>query len=141
VYKKILVPVDGSEQSTYTLKEAIRLASDFGKDVHLTVLHVTLPILLNDFTISMDVNQVRAEEARSVLSAVEPLFSNAAFQHESLFVDGDPAQMICQKAQSGSYDLIVIGSRGHGLFRELLLGSVSHKVVQHAHCPVLVIRR
>lgn len=141
MYKKILVPIDGSEQSTYTLQEAIKLASELGGGVQITVLHVTLPIALNELTVCLDIDQLRADSGRAIVAAAEPLFADAPFPHDSVFLDGDPAHLICSKAQSENYDLIVIGNRGHGLFRELLLGSVSHKVVQHAHCPVLVVRR
>jgi len=141
MYKKILVPIDGSEQSIYTLQEAIKLASEWGKDVHLTVFHATLPITMSELTLCTDIDQLRAETGQAIVAAAEPLLAGVPFSHDSVYQDGDPAHLICTKAQSEGYDLIVIGSRGHGLFRELLLGSVSHKVVQHAHCPVLVVRR
>jgi len=141
MYKKILVPVDGSEKSIDALKEAIKLATELGENLHLTVLHITPPININELTVGAGIEQLRMDGGRAVLSAVEPLFKNTKFHHDSLLSDGDPAQEICAKAKSENYELIVIGSRGHGLFAELLMGSVSHKVVQHAHCPVLVVRR
>lgn len=52
--------------------------------------------------------------------------------------EGNPAQVLID-ASDGA-DLLVVGSRGHGGFTEALLGSVSQHCVQHAHCPVVVIR-
>ena len=53
-------------------------------------------------------------------------------------LEGQPAEVLLERAKDAS--LIVVGSRGRGGFASLLLGSVSQQVVQHAPCPVLVIR-
>lgn len=53
---------------------------------------------------------------------------------------GDPASVICQVAAEGHFDVIALGSHGTGFVRRLLLGSVSHHVLHHAPCPVLVMR-
>jgi nucleotide-binding universal stress UspA family protein len=57
---------------------------------------------------------------------------------EGKAVQGQPAEVLLQEARNA--DLIVVGNRGHGGFASLLLGSVSHQVVQHAACPVTVVR-
>ncbi|MGI9120532.1 MAG: universal stress protein [Acidimicrobiales bacterium] len=53
---------------------------------------------------------------------------------------GDPASVICQVAADDGFDLIVVGSHGAGFVRRLLMGSVSHHVLHHAPCPVMVVR-
>lgn len=53
---------------------------------------------------------------------------------------GDPADMILRESVEGSFDLIVIGSRGLGSVKEFILGSVSYKVVSHSKIPVLVVK-
>ncbi len=55
-----------------------------------------------------------------------------------LAIEGNPAQVLLDAARGA--DLLVVGSRGHGGFAEALLGSVSQHCVQHASCPVVVIR-
>ena len=53
-------------------------------------------------------------------------------------VEGQPSEALLEEARGA--DLIVLGNRGHGGFASLLLGSVSHQVVQHAPCPVTIVR-
>ncbi|MDQ0495269.1 universal stress protein [Paenibacillus brasilensis] len=53
---------------------------------------------------------------------------------------GDPASVICESANQEKVDLIIIGTRGKGLVSEMILGSVSHHVIQHAPCPVLTVK-
>src|SRR5215212_11096541 len=57
-----------------------------------------------------------------------------------LLQEGDAAQRIMETANEEKCGLLLIGSRGRGGFKELLLGSVSHKVTNHADCPVLVVK-
>jgi nucleotide-binding universal stress UspA family protein len=54
---------------------------------------------------------------------------------------GDPGPMLTWVAEQEGSDAIVVGSHGHGMFKRLVLGSVSEHVVRHAPCPVLVVRR
>jgi nucleotide-binding universal stress UspA family protein len=51
---------------------------------------------------------------------------------------GDAAQRIMETASKIKCELLILGSRGRGGFKELLLGSVSHKITNHADCPVLI---
>ncbi len=53
---------------------------------------------------------------------------------------GDPANVIIEIVNSKDYDLVVLGTRGMNVFKELVLGSVSIKVMHHAKCPVMVVR-
>jgi len=55
-------------------------------------------------------------------------------------VHGEPGAEICRVAEEGGFDVIVIGSHGAGFVKRVLVGSVSHHVIQHSPCPVLVVR-
>jgi hypothetical protein len=64
MYKKILVPVDGSEKSIDALKEAIKLATELGENLHLTVLHITPPININELTVGAALSSYGGTEGR-----------------------------------------------------------------------------
>jgi len=140
MYRKILVPVDGSSHSQYTLTQAIALAGEFQPGVEITVVNVGSYVAFADGGVVVDLSAVLEEEGKAILARSEALFPGAGPVHRSQYLTGDPAEAVCRYAKEGQFDLIVIGNRGRGLFAELLLGSVSHKVIQHAPCPVLVIR-
>lgn len=140
MYRKILVPVDGSAHSQYTLTQAIALAGEFAPGVTLTVLNVGSFVAFADGGMVVDLTSLLEEEGKAILARADEAFSGPEPAHDSRYLMGDPSETICRVAEEGKYDLIVIGNRGRGLFAELLLGSVSHKVIQHAPCPVLVIR-
>jgi nucleotide-binding universal stress UspA family protein len=55
-------------------------------------------------------------------------------------VEGRPAEKIVETAKKGMFDLIVVGSRGLSGFKEIFLGSVSNRVADKAHCPVLIVK-
>ncbi|MDI6907067.1 MAG: universal stress protein [Thermoanaerobacterales bacterium] len=59
---------------------------------------------------------------------------------EKLVVFGDPAEEIIRYAEEKGYDVVVMGSRGSGPLRGVLLGSVSYKVLNSARCPVLIVK-
>jgi nucleotide-binding universal stress UspA family protein len=61
-------------------------------------------------------------------------------QVETLLREGHTVEEILKTANEGKYDLIVVGARGLSTIKEILLGSVSHGVVMHANCPVLVVK-
>jgi nucleotide-binding universal stress UspA family protein len=80
------------------------------------------------------------EKGRKLLEDYKTQAKRDGVQPETLLEVGDYAQVIIDTANKGGYDLIIMGSRGLSLFKDLLLGSVSFKVMHHARCPVMVVR-
>jgi nucleotide-binding universal stress UspA family protein len=71
-------------------------------------------------------------EIKEVLGEDPPVLVQPRVKH------GSPAKVLIE--ESANADLLVVGTRGHGGFRGLVLGSVSHHVAAYAHCPVTVVR-
>lgn len=141
MYRKILVPIDGSDHSRYTLSQAVRLAAEAGTQAELTIVHVGSFAPVADMAALVDLNRLLEDEGKAILTQAEQTLKGQTFRWVTKYVTGDPAGQICRLAREVGAEVIVIGNRGGGLFSELLLGSVSHKVIQHAPGPVLVIRQ
>jgi nucleotide-binding universal stress UspA family protein len=58
----------------------------------------------------------------------------------TVLIEGDPASKIIGYSEMEKFDIIIIGSRGMGKFKELIVGSVSNKVLHHAKCSVMLVR-
>ncbi len=142
-FKKILVPVDGSRRAYEALQQAAGIAAVY--DASLTIL----------FVIDLD-KEISAFEQVSLGGYMEgyvpPEIKDGAwkllteFLHalppevkaEGVVATGSPGETIVAKAQAENFSIIIMGSRGFGTFRRILMGSVSLYVLQNAGCPVMV---
>ncbi|WP_152391644.1 universal stress protein [Paenibacillus guangzhouensis] len=139
MYEHIIVPIDGSQHALLALQHAIRLAQN-ETSCSITLLHINPHLSINEVAIGVDLIALQEEEGRLILSDAEKLIAGSTIPYQAVCYTGDPAQLIVNKAKEESADLIVMGSRGLSLFSELFIGSVSHKVVQHAHCAVMIVK-
>ncbi len=140
---RILLATDGSEQSSHATKAVM----SFTSVSTLTILHVIdLPRLTFSMLgpeIAFDLSKVAGEALRKdgeqVLTRTKALLSDKVKSLETRLEEGSPAELILSVAQEEHPDLILMGARGRGQVEELFLGSVSHRVLTHAACPVLII--
>ncbi len=140
MYKKILIPIDGSGYSLKALHHAAKLAEHTG--ALITIFHVMeLPEQLKSLKSYPLLKKQTAENGEMIIrEAGEICASYKVITCDSKMIPGVPADEIIREEKHGGYDLLVIGSRGMGDVKGWLLGSVSRKVVRHAECPVLVIK-
>ncbi|MCW4024275.1 MAG: universal stress protein [Candidatus Bathyarchaeota archaeon] len=138
MYKKILVPLDGSAHATRALQEAIKVAKMTQGTI--TLLNVTPTGSSVISTTKQKFYEILQNEGKNALAAGKKLAASAGLEVEVMLVEGDAIGQITKTAKNGNYDLIVMGARGIGTLSELVLGSVSHGVIKNAHCPVLVTR-
>ncbi len=138
--KRILVAIDGSAGSEHALEEAIKLGKSFAEPPKITVLHVDPSVAMVEPPFGVDPDERIEAEGRELLKPIESALAASGLEHAVILRKGDPAREICEFAKHEVCDLIVMGTRGQSLAAELLLGSVSHKVIQHAPCPVMTIR-
>jgi nucleotide-binding universal stress UspA family protein len=138
LYERILVPVDSSENSKAALKEAIKIAKLTGGKI--TLIHVYLswsPALIDNMEAW---RAALKNSAKTILDKAQNIAEAEGFKVETLLVDGNAVQEIVNTANSGHFDLIVMGARGVSKITEILLGSVSSGVLKKAKCPVLIIK-
>lgn len=135
---RVVVGVDGSPASMEALSWAFDEARR--RAARLDVVHAWhLPVLDPYMPSNMDI-ELFAEGARHVLDAAVSALPNGPHDPkvEKVLVMGSPANALLGAADGA--DLVVVGSHGRGAMSELLLGSVSHQVVNRAPCPVVVVR-
>lgn len=134
--ERIIVGVDGSPASIDALKWAARQASLTGAAVE-AVMAWQYPMMSGGYPIAAGVDW--PSNAQRVLdTTLTEAFGADGDQMSRTVVEGHPAKVLIDAAAGA--DLLVVGSRGHGGFTGMLLGSVSEHVAAHALCPVLVIR-
>jgi nucleotide-binding universal stress UspA family protein len=146
MFKKVLVPVDGSRGSLKAVSMAAEIGRQFGSQV--TLCHVlelpatTLTALGMAGTPGAGDAGFTAMEkaARDILNDAQAALALPVEQVSQENMLGHPAETIIRLAESGGYDLVVMGSRGLSEVRAFFLGSVSDKVSHHAPCPVLIVR-
>ncbi|MGV8874478.1 MAG: universal stress protein [Rhodococcus sp. (in: high G+C Gram-positive bacteria)] len=132
---RIVVGVDGSPCSILALQRARPIADAMGWGIDAMAAW-QYPSYLGTGI----VGEVRPDDdAREFLhQAVEEAFGDDQPEHlEETVAKGLSAQVLIQA--SAEAEMLVVGSRGHGGFAGLLLGSVSAQCAEHAHCPVLVV--
>ena len=140
-WKTIVVGVDGSPNSRTALTWAAAEAADHGADLFVINVweHTLLPpagsVSVSERYVA-DPSQRTAEDLVNVIK--EELGENPPVLVQPQVKQGNPAKVLID--QSENADLLVVGTRGHGGFRGLVLGSVSQHVAAYANCPVTVVR-
>ena len=150
-YRHIIVAVDGSDSAGRAAAFAANLA--YCCEAYLTLLYVqpkprqepTDPAAQGDTVKPQPAPAAEPaasdvfQRARDAMLLVRRALNQAGIVIEEQILQGDPAQVIVEYARHRPESMIVMGSRGLSRMRELLLGSVSSKVLRQAACPVTVV--
>ncbi|GHD44384.1 universal stress protein [Mycetocola manganoxydans] len=134
---RIVVGVDGSESSVRALRTARRLAAALGTSLEAVAVwqraHSSYDFYHpeSDWTPEKEIEKLLQDAAESAFGSDRP------DRFTMSMLEGIPAKTLIR--HSVGADMLVLGSRGHGGFMGLLVGSVSSACVAHAHCPVLVV--
>ncbi len=139
---KILLPVDGSDNSSQAVTDFIHLLGWYKEKPELHVLSVQHPLDGNVslFINQADIKQYHQEAGLKSLQNACDLLAQAGIAYQYHIIVGDPAEMIVRFATEKQYDQIIMGPRGKGGIKGLLLGSVTNKVMQLSNIPVLLVK-
>lgn len=144
--KRILWPTDFSALSLQAARYARGFRAAFGAELH--IIHVVPPPLTPDVSVILPTEVPVAYSDRELVEAcqrtlakvVEEQFKDVPeVTHEVCF--GNPWSTICTYAGDHDIDLIIVATHGRTGLQHVLIGSTAERIVQHAPCPVLVVKR
>ncbi len=139
--QSIVVAVDGSPHSLKGLREAALLAKALS--ARLELVYVLPPILLSPNVYAETIAKVdkdNREVGAEILQVAKKIALELGVEAEAAMLTGPPAEALADLAQAERVWGVVIGARGHGAVKRMLLGSITDRLVHICTKPVLVIR-
>ncbi len=136
--KNILVPVDGSESSDKSVEYAVSLAELCGAKLNFLYVANVNQLSINASLTHAIMDAMRTAGAAILERAASMVSENV--EYEKIMETGAPAAVILEYEEILDADLIVMGSRGLGVVKGVLLGSVSQYIIERAQGPVLVVK-
>ena len=146
---KVLLATDGSDFALRSARRALDLLGTDHTFVVLSAIHPPRPV--GDTAVAIDAVPtplpdpeteaiIEEEQQASAEEAIADMVSGLGIEAETRIEHGDAGSVICAVAGDVGADIVVIGSHGKGFLKRMLMGSVSHHVLHHAPCPVLLLR-
>jgi nucleotide-binding universal stress UspA family protein len=139
MFKKILIGYDGYEGSLLALEKGLHLAEEL-KAEFIVLSVASIP----EYAETVSEVEEAKEQARKyyadVLSDVERLVKGKDLKVQTLIRFGKPAEVILHTAEEMGIDLIILGPSKYSYLRRRILGSTADKVVERAHCSVLIMK-
>ena len=135
----ILLPVDGSEHANRAAAYAANMAELMGARLLVLHCHRPFPVKLGEPYFQKAIDKIM-HQAGDLLAPFRSMLTEKKRDYDVLIMEGSPGDKICEVAQIENCEMIIMGSRGRSDLKGLLLGSVAHRVLQQAPCPVLVVR-
>ena len=142
MYKRIVVPTDGSEVSMEAVNHAIYIAKKLNSEIYAIYVVDISPFVGLPMEGSWEmITEVLREEGEEILKKVKELGEKEGVEIKTKMLDGIPAEEIVRFAKEKNADLIVMGTTGKTGLERILLGSVAERVIKTSPCPVLVVKK
>jgi nucleotide-binding universal stress UspA family protein len=147
MYKKILVPLDGSELAECALSH-VKQITEGGRSGEITLLNAykvdIAPAGVRGYSQFIDLNEIRQhyrEASGKYLEEVKSRMAAEGIKVNTVSLEGNrPGSVIAEYARESGSDLIVLATHGYTGLKKLMLGSVALEVLHDSHVPVLLIR-
>ena len=140
--KRILVPTDFSNLSKDALPYAALIAGAFEADITLVSAVEKFPIdyVMGHELTHQTIEPMRRHAETQLKKIAESVSKRTGLNLTTGVLEGKPFEQICRAAKKYAADLIILTTHGHTGLKRMWLGSTAERVVQHAECPVLVVR-
>jgi nucleotide-binding universal stress UspA family protein len=138
-----MVTTDGSKNSLSAVKFAAKLSTNMGSADRLTVVSVHDDTALRhaaQYVGKLEVDDYLRDKSKEELQPALDALDAAGIEYEQAILVGHVAEEIVKLADSGNYDMIVMGSKGRSGIADLLIGSVAQRVLATAKQPVLLVK-
>ena len=136
----IILPVDGSEHALRAAEYSVKIATMMNARLLLLHCHRPFPVKLGDPYFQKAVDKNHATVCRNGWSLSARCWTRKGAEYTELILEGPAGEKICDVARIEKSEMIVMGSRGRSELTGLFLGSVAHRVLHQAPCPVLIVR-
>ena len=139
---KVLFASDGSECSGRAAQYLVKSLRAQVKDLKVTLFYVDTPMLdrVAGTLGELRVAEIHRENSDEYLKSARQRLRRARIAFDETYAVGNAAQCISQKAVKGNYDLVLMGSHGRTALKNVLVGSITAKVLSQCAAPVLVVR-
>lgn len=137
MYRSILLAADGSDNSFRAAEESLHFIND---DTEVTILNVIDAEDSKNDVLHSSPSESIINKRKEKLSKIVELYKTNNVNYNIRFGHGTPNETVVSAANSGSYQLVVLGSRGLNTLQEMVMGSVSHKVTKRSNIPVVIVK-
>lgn len=135
----IVAGVEDSNHGEAAARAAARYAAELGADLHLVhVVDLPKAVYTMFETIDIGTDQLAALERAAVWKRMGPVLEALGVTARCVDLEGVPSEEVVRYAEEHGADLIVVGTHRRGELRRLFLGSTSMRIIQLAHCDVLI---
>jgi nucleotide-binding universal stress UspA family protein len=142
----VVIATDFSEEAALATSAALRLARALPGPPRIVLVHAWEPVLIFDgpldaAAMAAPINDAGRDEARKLLESAAAPLRDGTIDVQAVVRDGYAATVIEEEAAARGAGIVALGTRGRSGLRRMLLGSIAERVVHHAQCPVLTVRR
>ena len=136
---RILIPVDGSDNSLRAVRFLIRKSALFREPLQIHLLNAQHPFPGTIRGVQREAQREHHNEGLRMLTAARKLLDESGVRYEHHIIVGDAPQVIAQFVKDHGIEQVLMGTRGLGTVSGMLLGSVTTKVLHLVHVPVLLV--
>jgi nucleotide-binding universal stress UspA family protein len=138
----VVVGIDGSEQSFTALRQAVREAGWRGTSLHVVhVLDVTPAILHLSADRMITTMELAQSDAQVIWERADPILADAGIETTKIELEGSPGKALAAYCGEIGASVLVVGPRGRGAVKDLLMGSTANASVASSPCDVLVVKK